>query len=144
MAKKELFKNSVIRVIISNLNAFPVDRAVLDQKALKMAGDALNAGYGLIVFPEGTRSKTGELKKGKPGVGLLARKLVVPVVPAYIENSRGFWSIPFSTRRIKVSFGEPISSSSVSEFPDSNDGYRALSEELMTRIGKLKANQKAD
>jgi 1-acyl-sn-glycerol-3-phosphate acyltransferase len=137
MAKQELFKNPIIGNLISWLNAFPVNRGILDPKALQTAYDTLHAGYGLILFPEGTRSKTGELGKGKPGVGLLARRMLVPIVPAYIENSRGFSSIPISLRRMKVIFGDPIPSSRIEEFLDTNDGYRALSEDLMQKIGEL-------
>lgn len=138
MAKQELFRNFFVGNLIERLNAFPVNRGILDPKALQTAYDTLHVGYGLILFPEGTRSKTGELRKGKPGVGLLARRVMVPIVPAYIENSRGFWGIPFSLRRMKVIFGEPIPSARVEGFPDTNDGYRALSEELMLKIGELK------
>jgi 1-acyl-sn-glycerol-3-phosphate acyltransferase len=141
LAKKELFKNFFLRTLIRNLNAIPVDRATLDQSALGGAEEALKRGYGLILFPEGTRSKSGELRKGKPGVGLLARRIMIPVVPAYIENSRGFATLVFKGKRLKVKFGEVLSSETIGAFPDDKDGYRAVTEEIMNRIGRLKRGE---
>jgi 1-acyl-sn-glycerol-3-phosphate acyltransferase len=137
LAKRELFKNFILRTLISNLNAFPVDRSILDQQALQTAEKALLNGYGLIIFPEGTRSITGELKKGKPGVGLLARRAIVPVVPTYIENSRGFHKLIFSRKRLKIAFGKPILKEWISQIPDDKTGYRLIAEEIMAKIAEL-------
>ncbi len=137
LAKKELFRNFFLRTLITNLNSIPVDRAVLDQRALRTAEDALRKGYGLILFPEGTRSRSGELAKGKPGVGLLARRTMVPIVPASIENSKGFATLLLSSRRLRVRFGEPLGTDLLAAYPDDNDGYRAITEVLMTRIRNL-------
>jgi 1-acyl-sn-glycerol-3-phosphate acyltransferase len=143
LAKKELFRNIFLRILIRNLNAIPVNRSILDQKALQASKEALQRGYGLILFPEGTRSRSGELRKGKPGVGLLARKALVPVVPAYIENSRGFAGLLFSNRRLEVTFGEPISREWIESLPENNSGYRAIAEEVMARIQNLSTAARA-
>ncbi len=137
LAKKELFRNFFLRVLIKNLNSIPVDRSILDQKALLAAEQALRSGYGLIMFPEGTRSRSGELKRGKPGVGLLARKAMVPIVPAYIENSLGFTRLIFTGKSLKVTFGEPISVQAIAGFPDDKEGYRAITVEIMRRLAEL-------
>jgi 1-acyl-sn-glycerol-3-phosphate acyltransferase len=137
LAKKELFKGIFMRTLISNLNSIPVNRSILDQRALQAAEDALRRGYGLILFPEGTRSRTGELRKGKPGVGLLARRVMVPIIPAYVENSRGFLTLVFKWKRLKVRFGEPLDINWIASFPDDKEGYRAITEQLMSRIARL-------
>ncbi len=137
LAKKELFKNFFLRTLITNLNSIPVDRTVLDQRALRTAEEALRKGYGLILFPEGTRSRSGVLAKGKPGVGLLARRAMVPIVPANIENSRGFATLLLSSKRLRIRFGEPLDIDQIAAYPDDNDGYRAITEIVMTRIRQL-------
>lgn len=144
LAKKELFRNFLLRKLITALNSIPVDRSILDQKAIQTAQEALGRGYGLILFPEGTRSKTGELRRGKPGIGLLARRALVPIVPAYIENSRGFARLVFSRKRLRVTFGEPIFPQWIESIPDNADGYRAISEEVMRRIGEIRQNRPAN
>jgi 1-acyl-sn-glycerol-3-phosphate acyltransferase len=139
LAKKELFKGFLLRNLISRLNSIPVNRSILDQRALQAAENALRQGYGLILFPEGTRSRSGELRKGKPGVGLLARRVLIPIVPAYVENSRGFLTLIFKWKRLKVRFGEPLNVKLVASFPDDKEGYRAITEELMARIKRLRS-----
>lgn len=138
MAKKELFKNIFLRTIIKSLNAIPVNRGVFDRSALATAETVLKNGYGLILFPEGTRSKTGQLGKGKPGIGILARTAMVPILPTYIENSKGFLFIPFSRRRLSVSFGKPLEPEKLAGFSNDKDGYREVVGLVMEEIGKLK------
>ncbi|OGC89599.1 MAG: hypothetical protein A2W25_14495 [candidate division Zixibacteria bacterium RBG_16_53_22] len=137
LAKKELFRNFFLRTLIESLNAIPVDRSVLDQRAIEAAERALRNGKALILFPEGTRSKTGEIGKGKPGIGLLARRAVVPIVPAYIQNSGAFLKLPFTGRRLIISYGCPIDSAWIASVPDSKEGYRQIAEEVMTHIRAL-------
>ena len=138
MAKKELFDVFILGRLISNLNSIPVKRGVFDRNALEMSENALKDGFGLILFPEGTRSKTGELGPGKPGMGMLARKAEVPIMPVYIKNSKIFHKLWFTSKRLEVWFGEPISKEWVVNQPNDKTGYRAIVAELMDRIGALK------
>jgi long-chain acyl-CoA synthetase len=73
-------------------------------------------GRHLIVFPEGTRSRNGVIGAFKPGIGLLATRLGLPIVPAYIQGTRE--AMPKGRffpahRRVTVRIGTPI-------YPDSN------------------------
>lgn len=137
LAKKELFENPLLGLLIRNLNAIPVDRGVFDRNALSISREKLRAGFGLILFPEGTRSKTGVLGSGKPGIGMLALEAGVPIVPARIENSRKFLRLPFSGRRLIMKFGSPIPPGFLAKFEKSKEGYRALVREVMQRIRSL-------
>ena len=141
LAKKELFTNFFLGAFLRNVNAIPVNRSILDQRALQTAEEALRRGQGLILFPEGTRSRSSELKKGKPGVGLLARQTQTSIVPTYIENSRGFATLIFSKRRLKVRFGKPLDVGWVMSFTNDKEGYRAITEALMKRIDDLRAER---
>ena len=139
MAKKELFDNFVLGPVISRLNALPVNRAVFDKNAMKISAEILRNGGGLIMFPEGTRSKTGDLGKGRPGIGMLARTALVPIVPAYIHNSKSVIGIPFSRRRLIIAFGKPISSEWISWVADDKNGYREIAAKVMEQIAELRA-----
>ena len=137
MAKKELFSNFILGPLIKRLNTVPVDRGIFDRKALQVSLEILKNGEGLIMFPEGTRSKTGKLGKGKPGIGMLARSAVVPIVPAYIHNSKIFHKVLITGRRLIIGFGEPIGVERIKSARDDKDGYREITAEVMERIGKL-------
>lgn len=140
LAKKELFENPLLGLLIRNLNAIPVDRGVFDRNALSISQQKLQAGFGLILFPEGTRSKTGRLGRGKPGVGMLALEAGVPVVPARIENSRRFLRLPLTGKRLEMKFGSPMTPESIMKFEKNKEGYRILVREIMERIRSLETD----
>lgn len=84
MAKKELFKNKVLGYIFKMAGSFPVDRHGNDFGAIKKAQKVLKNEGLLCIFPEGTRSKTGEMQQGKAGAALIAVGTKSPVVPVSI------------------------------------------------------------
>lgn len=109
MAKKELFKIPVIRAAIRSLKAFPVDRQNTDTSTIRTACDVLKEGHVLGIFPEGTRSKTGELGELKQGTAMIASRADVPMVPMYVHN-RYRW---FGKTRIVV--GDPFTLGDIME-----------------------------
>jgi 1-acyl-sn-glycerol-3-phosphate acyltransferase len=128
MAKQELFEIPVFGWLIRQVNAFPLRRAERDVGAFRTAQRLLDAGGALIIFPEGTRQKTGELGRAKAGVGMLSIKTGRPVVPVYIHNSHRFRSFG----RLGISFGKPMSPA-----PGEND-YQAFADRVMAAIAALK------
>ncbi|REJ36364.1 MAG: 1-acyl-sn-glycerol-3-phosphate acyltransferase [Bacillota bacterium] len=81
MAKHELFENRILAWILPRVHAFPVRRGQPDRQAIRWALDILAAGEVLGIYPEGTRSETGELKDIHSGAALIALKSGAPVVP---------------------------------------------------------------
>jgi long-chain acyl-CoA synthetase len=69
------------------LNLVPVEREETSLAGLRMVKSILSGGESVLIFPEGTRSRTGQTQEFKPGVGLIALELGVPVVPAYIHGT---------------------------------------------------------
>jgi|GEM_PF-590952 len=102
MAKVELFRPPVDQVM-KRVRAIPVDRkrAGGAPAALKGALDALAEGDCLAMFPEGTRSKTGQPLEPKPGIGFLALKSGAPVLAVRMSGTGKF---PF-TRSIRLTVG---------------------------------------
>src|SRR5699024_7177776 len=72
MAKEELFQNKIFGFILKNVNAILIKRGMSDRNALRKGLEVLKEGHVLGLFPEGTRSKTGEIKKGMAGAGFFA------------------------------------------------------------------------
>lgn len=109
MGKEELFKAPVIKTLMKNLNVVPIKRGASDREALRKGISVLKEGHVLGFFPEGTRSKTGELGEGKPGAGFFALRTNAAVVPcAIIGNYKPF-------KKLKVVFGKPIEMDSLRE-----------------------------
>jgi 1-acyl-sn-glycerol-3-phosphate acyltransferase len=110
MAKVELFQKAPLKWLIIGLGAFPVRRGEADRQAIKQAEEVLKAGQVLVIFPEGTRSKSHAMKEGLPGAALIAVRSGAPVVPVAISGSERFklWHIwPFRTA-ITITYGVPF------------------------------------
>ena len=128
MAKEELFKTPILKPLLPKLNAFPVKRGLSDREALRRALAILKGGEVMGLFPEGTRSKDGELGKGFSGAGFFALKGEASVVPCAIIG-------PYkSFKRLKVVYGEPINMQPYREQKASADEVTAV---IMSSIQKL-------
>lgn len=136
MAKDELFHvNKLFTWLITKLGAFPVKRGSKDFSSLDKAIDSLKEGRIFVIFPEGTRSKTGELGKPKSGVTLVAARAKVPVVPVFVKYGRKKFR-----RNAVVCIGKQIPAE---EFEiDLNDKcqIRGVSDKIMEKIALLKEN----
>lgn len=111
LAKEELFRVPVLGYVIRQWGAIPIDRSAADLGSARAALQVLRAGEVLAIFPEGTRSGTGQLGEFRPGVVNLALRKRVPVVPAATLGTgevlpRGS-RLP-RLRPIRVVFGPPI------------------------------------
>ena len=104
MAKEELFRVPILKYVSKAVHTFPVKRGASDRSAIKTALTMLKAGECICMFPEGTRSKDGNLHKGAPGVALIAAKSKATVIPVAITGT--FKLKPF--RKITVVYGKPI------------------------------------
>ncbi|MCA0147794.1 lysophospholipid acyltransferase family protein [Rossellomorea vietnamensis] len=109
MAKEELFNVPVLGKLLPDLRAFPVKRGMSDREALRKGLKILKQGDVLGLFPEGTRSKTGQIGKGLAGAGFFALRSEAYVVPCAIIGPYK----PF--RKLKVVFGPPIPMDSIRE-----------------------------
>ena len=89
VAKKEIKKIPLVRDWMEELNCLFIDRENARQAmdCLKKAGELLQNDYSVIIFPEGTRSKGGEIKEFKGGTIRLATRAKVPIVPVCIEGT---------------------------------------------------------
>ena len=111
MAKDALFQNRILSWMLKSVEAFPVRRDSADVWALREALRRLKRGMSIVMFPEGTRKTSTENKKVQSGIGFLAVKGNVPVVPVYIDGSDKVLppGAKFPKRNhITVLFGKPL------------------------------------
>ncbi len=139
VAKQELFRFFLLRWLITSLNAMPLRRQGGDAAAIKLILKKLAQGWAVVMFPEGTRSRTENFLPAKSGVGLIARRSLVPVVPAYIEGTnRKLFDLFKGKYKLLTSFGPPITAAEMEKYPDSKEGHQQISQLVMERIIRLK------
>lgn len=112
LARDSLFEG-VGKWILPRVGSLPVARGKGDVSAVRVVLDILKAGEGVVLFPEGTRSPDGSLQPAKPGVGLIACRAQVPVVPARIFGSFEAFNrtmkFPNIGTRVQVTYGHALS-----------------------------------
>ena len=87
-ARDYFFDTALKRAYFENFtNLIPMDRHGSLRESLKLAGEALQQGFHLLLFPEGTRSPSGELLEFKPTLGYLALTYKVDVLPLYLDGT---------------------------------------------------------
>ena len=104
------------------INTFPIPRAGGARPALDRLKEHLSRGWSVVIFPEGTLSRTGNIGTFKKGAAILAIDAGVPIVPAYID---GLYEVFPRFRRIprrhpgSITFGEPL-------YPEPGEDYDRL------------------
>ena len=105
------FRRRSYRFVVSWFAAVPFKRAGSGAGSIRAVESLLEDGWRVVIFPEGTRSRSGAINRFKPGAGLVAVRTGCPVVPVRID---GLWDVlPPGTRRpqrgrARVRFGEPL------------------------------------
>ncbi len=133
LAKKELFSVPVVKQLLKIANSISIDRQGYTKGTLKQIIKHLQDGWSLVVFPEGTRTRTGEFGKPKRGIGMIAVKAIVPIVPCWIEGS--YKAKPFFSKII-VHFLPPIIPREIIG-KSKKDDYLLVSEKILYDITNL-------
>ncbi len=112
LGKKEMFDWPIVGYMARNGGVVPVDRNGADVEAFRVARRILDAGLVLMVFPEGTRSPTGELQQAKDGLAMLALRTNPTIVPIGFSNTDTVWPkgrpIPRLGGHATMRIGEPF------------------------------------
>ncbi|MFD9626794.1 lysophospholipid acyltransferase family protein [Peribacillus muralis] len=133
MAKEELFQAPVLKSILPKVNAFPVKRGNSDRESLRKGLKLLKEGKAIGLFPEGTRSKTGELGEGLAGAGFFALRSDAVIIPCAIIGPYKLLS------PLKVVYGPPIPFNEYRKQKISADEATKI---IMDQIGKLISEHK--
>lgn len=111
MARDNLFKIKILGSILPLVNALPLKREAGDIRAFKLVLEKLGEKKAVLIFPEGTRTRNGNLQKPKFGIGLLQEMSGAVILPCYIKGAdmalpRGIIWPRFTG--ISVYFGRPL------------------------------------
>jgi 1-acyl-sn-glycerol-3-phosphate acyltransferase len=139
-AAADYFFNSLPRSAISAvlINALPFERETKGAESLSVCARLLaNAGNILVIFPEGTRSPSGELGRFRSGIGRLVAGTPIPVVPSHLSGAAAAWpkgrALP-RPRALTLRIGQPRS---YGELPPSHESVNSICEELHGAVAEL-------
>jgi 1-acyl-sn-glycerol-3-phosphate acyltransferase len=141
MAKQELYKGPVTRWMWRSLGGFPVRRDTADIRAIDIALALLERGEVVGVYPEGTRSRTGEMLPFLKGAAWLALRTGAPIVPCGLRGTerRSPGKRRSLRRRVVVAFGPPIPVEAEPDTRVRRERADALTEQLLSAIQGLLA-----
>lgn len=110
MAKEELFRVPIFRTLIRWYGAYPVKRGTSDRRALQAALHALEQGWAVGVFLEGTRTKDGRIYNPKLGAALIAAKAQAPLLPVCLWGTQNILPRGVLPRPVPITvrIGTPI------------------------------------
>ncbi len=131
-AKADIFNIPVLSFLIRNLGAIPIERDIMSSMTLRHGVKVLKEGSWLVIFPEGTRSRTTQLLEAKQGIGFLHYKSKAPILPVFIDGPGR--ALPVDSKmirpvKIRVFIGKKIESS--------GKDYPSIAREIMDALGKL-------
>ncbi len=149
VGKTEYLDSWKTRFLFPAIGMIPIDRgnARASLTALDRAAEVLEAGLLFVIFPEGTRSRSGLLHKGRTGVARLALSTGSPIIPVGIVGTDLAQppgaALPRPFRRCEVHFGSPLAMGHY-QGRRGADVYRSLTDELMFEIGQLSGQRYVD
>lgn len=130
MAKDEIFhKNPFITFVITRCGAFPVVRGSGDEAPVQKAVEVLGEKRIFVIFPEGTRSKDGNLGRVKSGIALIASQAAAPVLPVCLKYT--------GKRGVDVAIGKLIPADDLKIDPDDRKSMRNVSKRIQGELQNL-------
>jgi len=146
LARDTLFRYPGVGWLLRNWDAVPVDREGGGAAGLKAILDRLLAGGGIILFPEGTRTRDGKLQPARSGIGLVVIKSTAPVVPVRVFGTFEAFGkhvrIPLP-HQLTVKFGTPMDFATLRAEAKTcskvrlKEIYQQVADEIMAAIAKL-------
>lgn len=146
LGRESLFSNPLFGWVLRSVGAVPVDRDGTSGKGLKTILERLLLGDGIVLFPEGTRTRDGGFQPARAGVGLVVLKSGAPVVPARVFGTYEAFGrhhrIP-RPRPVAVRLGRPmrfeaeVAEAAQAARPRVKELYQKVADDIMAAIGRL-------
>lgn len=139
LGRQDLFL-PVFRPILQWLGWIPIRQDRLDRDGFGKAIRLIQEGKIVVIYPEGTRTPDGALRRGKPGMGIIVAETGCAVIPAYLAGTREVLPIGarwLSLHPIRVTFGAPIDFTAAAQRLSGKEFYQHVSRTVMGRIADL-------
>jgi len=138
IAKKESWKNPLFNFLFKLWRVIPIDRDAVDREAFRDMVEVLKQGKILVIFPEGTRSRDGQMLQGKPGISAVVARSDAAVLPVGLFGYEDFWTNLKRLRKtdFHIAIGQPF------RLNFNGDGLsrevrQAVTDEIMYKIAEL-------
>jgi 1-acyl-sn-glycerol-3-phosphate acyltransferase len=146
MARDNIFHVPILAAILRSWDVVPVDRDGGTGRGLKQILNRLEEGGAIILFPEGTRSRDGELNPARSGIGLTVIKSSAPVLPVRVFGTHEAFGphqqIP-RARRVMVKYGKPLlfaelrAEAAACSKQRVKEIYQEVADQIMAEIARL-------
>ncbi len=146
LARDTLFRNPLAGWLLRSWNCVPLKRDGGDLAGMRTVLRMLGENKAVVMFPEGTRSRDGQLQRARSGIGMIVARAAVPVVPMRIFGTRaamprGVW-LPRPVA-VTIVYGEPFRPAALDQVPgrrgeELKAAYQSIADEVMERITALK------
>src|SRR5258707_941464 len=150
LARESLFRFPVVGWVLHRWQAVPVDREGGGAAGLRAILDRLLAGGAIVMFPEGTRTRDGNLQPARSGIGLTVVKSTAVVVPVRVFGTFEAFGrdVRFPRpRRIAVKYGQPMRFEALRAEAQAcskqrlKEIYHQIADEIMTAIARLEPHE---
>lgn len=139
LAKRELWVNPLTRFVMQVWDIIPLNRRGPDRRAMRLARTVLSRGHFLGIAPEGTRSSSGELQRGRAGAAMIATAARVPIIPMVQWGIQDLRSNLSRFRRTPLHFrvGAPFYLRVAEGDPPTTSQLRVMADEIMYQLAVL-------
>lgn len=146
LAGVKLSGTVLTRIVMETVPTIPIRPNSADVEAIKRTVETLHAGKSALIFPEGGRSRSGQLLRAKKGVALIARRAGVPIVPVALTGTEKFLPIndqdmggekPQKSVTLTVRVGRPFRVEDLTLDPETEDERQAIADAMMLRVSEL-------
>ena len=146
LARDTLFRYRFTRWLLTHWQAVPIDRDGGGTTGMRRILEALGKGRAVVLFPEGTRTRDGQLQPVRSGVGLIVAKTDAPVVPVRVWGTFDAYGrhVKFpKPKRVTVKYGRPLDFRELRAEAKScskerlKEIYQQIADEIMTAIARL-------
>lgn len=139
LAKRELWSNPLTRFMMQIWGIIPLNRRGPDRRAMYLARSVLSRGHFLGIAPEGTRSSSGKLQRGRPGAAMIATAARVPIIPMVQWGVQDLRSNLSRFRRTPLHFrvGAPFYLNIAEGDMPTAKQLRAMADEIMYQLAVL-------
>lgn len=141
--EQNFFLGPIVTFFMKKVQCVPLTRGHgLFQPGMTRLKELLEDEHVVHIYPEGTRSRTGEIGRGKPGVGRLAYQVRVKVVPCYHEGTQDILPIGrhslHAGKKMYAIVGDPIDMSDLYDQHEGREVYQAISNRMIEGIHRLR------